>query len=334
MEMLEKVPDTMDKREGSVIYDALAPCAAALKNAYIAMEDILLESFIGTASGKYLDLIAKEFGLERNPASYAMLKGEFNINVEIGTRFNGDENNYIVSGKISDGVFRLICETAGKLGNDYIGVITPIEYIEGLERAFITEVLIAGSDEETDDELRKRVISEISHASREGNVYQYIKWANEYEGIGNVRVFPLWNGCNTVKVSILDANNGKATDSLISDFQNYLDPESKGLGNGKAPIGACVKVSTANEVRLSVNFDFSLNQGFDKIYGLNEELKDYLRDLSYNQDVLSFYGLASKILENTSVASITNLKINGSESDIDISGEKIPVLNSVNGEAV
>lgn len=31
--MLESVPDTVDKREGSIIYDALAPAAANWSNA-------------------------------------------------------------------------------------------------------------------------------------------------------------------------------------------------------------------------------------------------------------------------------------------------------------
>lgn len=33
--MLQRVPDTVDKREGSVIYDALSPAAAELAKAYV-----------------------------------------------------------------------------------------------------------------------------------------------------------------------------------------------------------------------------------------------------------------------------------------------------------
>ncbi|MBR0104773.1 MAG: baseplate J/gp47 family protein, partial [Firmicutes bacterium] len=156
-DMLGRVSDSLDKREGSVIYDALAPCAAALKNVYTAMEDILLESYIGTATGEYLDRLAAEFGIVRISASAAVVKGEFNIDVAPGKRFNGDENNYVVTESLGGHTYKMTCETAGSAGNGSMGIITPIEYIEGLQSAEITEILVPGSDEETDEELRARV---------------------------------------------------------------------------------------------------------------------------------------------------------------------------------
>lgn len=39
--LLDRIPDTMDKREGAVIYDALAPAAIELNLAYIALEYLL-----------------------------------------------------------------------------------------------------------------------------------------------------------------------------------------------------------------------------------------------------------------------------------------------------
>ena len=332
--MLGRVSDSLDKREGSVIYDALAPCAAALKNVYTAMEDILLESYIGTATGDYLDRLASEFGIVRISASAAVVKGQFNTDVALGKRFNGDEYNYVVTEGLGDHAYKMTCETAGSAGNGYTGIITPIEYISGLQSAQITEILIPGSDEETDEELRQRVILEVSDSGRDGNTAQYYKWANEYTGIGNVKVYPRWNGPNTVKVSILNAQNGKASNSLISGFSDYMDPGSEGKGNGKAPVGAVVTVTTAEEVPVRVYFNYTLNSGYSAIYGLVEELQKYFADISYKTETLSFYGTAAKILENASIASIRNLKLNGSASDVSLSGEKIPVLSHLNGEAV
>ena len=155
--MLTRVPDSLDKREGSVIYDALAPCAAALKNVYTAMEDILLESYIGTATGEYLDRLASEFGIVRISASAAVVKGEFNTDVAVGKRFNGDENNYIVTESLGNHAYKLVCETAGSAGNAYTGIITPIEYISGLQSAEITEILVYGEDEESSEDASKAV---------------------------------------------------------------------------------------------------------------------------------------------------------------------------------
>lgn len=51
--MLERVPDDMDKREGSLIYDALAPAAIELQIMYIELDVILKETFADNASREF-----------------------------------------------------------------------------------------------------------------------------------------------------------------------------------------------------------------------------------------------------------------------------------------
>ena len=75
--MLERVPDSMDKREGSVIYDALAPAAVELMQMYIELDTILQVTFADTSMGEFLDRRCAERGIIRNQATKAILKGEF-----------------------------------------------------------------------------------------------------------------------------------------------------------------------------------------------------------------------------------------------------------------
>lgn len=42
----------------------------------------------------------------------------------------------------------------GIIGNQYLGQMIPIEYIDGLETATLTEILIPGEDEEDTEVLR------------------------------------------------------------------------------------------------------------------------------------------------------------------------------------
>ncbi|MFR0924504.1 MAG: hypothetical protein ACLSGI_07635 [Butyricicoccaceae bacterium] len=60
--MLESVPDTVDKREGSIIYDALAPAAAELVKCYMEL-DVDDANIFDTASLQYLMLRCKERGV-------------------------------------------------------------------------------------------------------------------------------------------------------------------------------------------------------------------------------------------------------------------------------
>ncbi|HEX2926159.1 MAG TPA: baseplate J/gp47 family protein, partial [Ruminiclostridium sp.] len=123
--MLDRVNDSVDKREGSVIYDALAPAAAELAQMYIEADVILAETFADTASRDFLIKRAAERGIVPKSASNAALKGVFNKDVPIGSRFSLGNLNYTVTEKIKDFEFKLECETPGNEGNLYIGTLIP-----------------------------------------------------------------------------------------------------------------------------------------------------------------------------------------------------------------
>ena len=53
--MLNRVPDDIDKREGSVIYDALAPAAYFLADQYFQLGNFVDLVLPDTALGEYLD---------------------------------------------------------------------------------------------------------------------------------------------------------------------------------------------------------------------------------------------------------------------------------------
>ena len=141
--MLDRVPDDLDKREGSVIWDALAPAALEFETAALALEYIFLQSFADTADREALVLRARERGMEPEPATQAVLKGEFTpTDVDVsGKRFNISALNYVVGDAIEGeaGCYQMICETPGADGHKILGTMIPIDYVEGLESATATE---------------------------------------------------------------------------------------------------------------------------------------------------------------------------------------------------
>ena len=118
--------------------------------------------------------------------------------------------------------------------------------------AMLVECLIEGEDEASDDKIRKSYSDKVKNTNNDGNLGQYKIWCESYPGIGNYKIIPLWDGETTVKVSILDSSNDVATEILVSEFQNYLDPNIEGMGNGVAPIGAFVTVTTATELPIII----------------------------------------------------------------------------------
>lgn len=243
--MLNRISDDMDKREGSIIYDALAPAAVELQLAYLEMDNMLNEVFADTASREYLIRRAKERGLTPKEATQAILKAEFTpADVKVlNQRFSCGELNYVVTELISNGLYKVKCESAGVVGNSNFGIMTPIEYISELETAKLIEVLIPGEDEEATEVFRQRYMSSLQSDAFGGNIQDYKEKLHGLAGVGGVKVYRAeeWNGAGTVKLVIQDSNFKVPATDLITGLQELIDPNN-GSGEGIAPIGHQVAV--------------------------------------------------------------------------------------------
>lgn len=331
--LIDNMPAGYDKREGSVVWDSRASTAYEMVLAYEEAQRLYKNTYARTADRQGLIECCEEYGIIPFPATYAVRKGVFTpaaLELEIGARFNHEELNFAIIEKIADGEYLLQCETIGAAGNNGAGLLIPIDYINGLETATLTDVVIYGEEEEETEALRTRYFETINNEARDGNVAQYEKWANEYPGIGNHKVFPLWNGKNTVKVSILSTANGVASTQLVSDFQEYLDPDSKGLGNGVAPIGAVVTVSTATEVPLDLTGNITLAEGYAEMSGVEEMVREYLRSIAYEKNTVSYMSLGAVIQDCPCVEDLSNFLLNGTVGNVTLGSEEIPVLNNLN----
>lgn len=193
--MMSRVSSKLDKREGSVIWDAHSPAALEIMALYIELERVLKESFGDTASREFLILRCGERGITPYPASKAAARGEFtpaSIDV-LGKRFNIGEINFVAVEKISDGVYKMECEQEGSRGNHYLGQLTPIDYVSGLQTAELTELLIPGEDEEDTEDLRQRYFDSFEERAFGGNVKDYVTKTNAIAGVGQTKVTRVWN---------------------------------------------------------------------------------------------------------------------------------------------
>lgn len=228
--MLDRVPADIDKREGSIIYDALAPAAAELAQAYAELETNINLYFAQTSSGEFLERRTGDYGVTRKPATKAQRKGLFydsqNVafDIPVGSRFSIEGVNFIAIERLSAGQFTMECETAGEIGNQQFGTMLPIDYIDGLAIAELAGVLIPGEDEETDDALRERYLLRVRSPSSSGNKADYVNWTLEVAGVGGVSVLPVRDGPGTVSIAIINTNKEPADQSLVDAVQNYIAP--------------------------------------------------------------------------------------------------------------
>lgn len=331
--MLDRVPSDVDKREGSIIYDALAPAAAELTQAYMDLDWILDETFADTASRQYLIKRAAERGIVPEPATCAVLRGEFNIDVPMGTRFNQDELNYIVTEKISDGIFQLQCETPGRAGNWKMGALTPVNHIPGLSQAILTELLIPGEDEEGTEQLRQRYFSSLDSKAFGGNVQDYKEKVNSIAGIGGVKVYPVWNGGGTVKLVIINSEFTKPSDELVGQVQDTVDPETNhGQGLGIAPVGHVVTVAGVTDmpVNISARITYQNDWSWEAVKGYAAKaIDDYFRELAKNWSdsdslVVRISQVETRLLGLAGVLDISATMLNGKEQNLILNSNSIP----------
>ena len=342
---LARVPDNMDKREGSVIWDALAPACAELELAYICMEYALNQGFADTAEEPYLSRRTAERGITAYPATYAVLKGVFTPStVDVsGKRFNLGALNYVVGNAITGeaGAYQIICETAGAIGHKTLGSLIPIEYVDGLETATATAILIPGEDQESTEDLRQRYFESFANKPYGGNVKDYQDKINGIEGVGGCRITPVWNGGGTVKAIILDATYSPASQTLIDNIKEIIDPVSyEGQGYGLAPIGHTVTVVAPGQTTVNVNLIVEFDTGYtwdNMLTTITETIEQYLLELrtdwkNYKSGINTTVRIAqieTRVLALQGVVDVTSTKINGSTSNLSITDNKIPVLGAI-----
>lgn len=326
--MLDRIPSEFDKREGSIIYDALAPAAAELAQLYVELDVVLNETFADTATGDYLDRRCAERGLLRKEATYTTVQGEFTPSTVdvVGYRFRCGEHYYIATAQDT-----LVAEASGSAANGITGQLIPVDYVEGLETATITKVLIPGEDAETDDDLRNRYYNSIDSQAFGGNIQDYKEKTNDIDGVGGVKVTPVWNGGGTVLLTIIASDYSVPSEALIGTVQTSID--------AIAPIGHTVTVKGVNGARIDITTDITYQDGWDwSATGdlIKAAIDDYFLSLAKEWEgstnlVVRISGIEQKILACQGVLDVQNTLLNGDASNVQLEVDEVPVRGDVNG---
>ncbi len=320
--MLSRVTNDVDKREGSVIYDALAPCAYQLAQTYFKMNNFLDLVSGDTAVGEYLDRVVKDYGITRKPATSAVRRIVTTGAVDVGSRWGLGETTYCITAKLSEYNYSAVCEQTGSIGNIYAGVLENIDNINGIT-ATLTDILTSGEDEENDDNLRARFYTQIQSAATSGNADDYRNWALDVPGCGDAKVYPLWNGPGTVKVLVVDENM-EIDNTLPDKVYDYIEKVR--------PIGATVSVVNPESLLINISVKVVLNgtKTLDDVKAaFTESLRAYLKDTVFEIYSVSYAKIGSLLLSTAGVEDYNTLLLNDSTDNIVIGDTELPICNTV-----
>lgn len=250
--MLSRVPNKLDKREGAVIWDTLSPTAIELQILYLELDNIIKESFGDTASRDFLILRCRERGIAPYEATNTILQGEFTpIDIDVtGKRFSLNELNYVVTEMISGGIYKVQCETKGSVGNQYLGNMVPIEYVDGLQTAVLTDILIPGEDEEGTEELRRRYFDSFEEFAFGGNRADYYKKVRAIEGVGDLKIERAWNEdihpADMIPTSEVTNWYTNVIDSLDANTKNWLSAVYDAAIQKKLTVGGTILITVVD----------------------------------------------------------------------------------------
>ncbi len=334
--MLDASPADIDKRPGSITYDLTGPTAIEAEALYAELDTFADKAFADTAYGEWLDRRAADVGLTRKPAvkatGYVTFTGTDGTVVPEGTEVStdGDAPIYFVTTAnttINGGTATVAAEAkeAGASGNVGPGAIKlTTGNITGITSVTNAAEFDGGVDRESDDSLRKRYFERVRRPITSGNVYHYRQWALEVVGVRDVRVYPVWNGPLTVKVVVL-ADDGVPSQALIDAAKSHIESQR--------PIGADVTVIGAIDYGIDVVATLQLVSGADMgavqaeiVAAINE----YFRGLAFGDPIVRISAIQRIILDNPSVVDYAGLTLNGGTGNIEITGDAIPVLRTVN----
>ena len=346
--MLDRVKDEFDRREGSVIYDATAPASIEFAELYILADVILKQAFARTADRDFLILRAAEFNIYPEPATQGEFEAQFNIPVPIGSRFNYNEYNFIVTEVLNadEHKYKVRCEQFGRSPNFVTGDITPIQGINGLTTAKILKNITPGEDEEETEVFRQRYFDALKSKAYGGNGADYKEKVLAIPGVGGVKVYRCWNGGGTVKLVILNSDYGPADDELVKEVDKVIDPQPKGKGYGLAPIGHTVTIEKAEPVSINYTIEVTMTQGH-QVSEIKPLIEEAIKQRLINrckewakQDEKQFITVRSSIVtalvvELPNVLDVGHIQINGQNvSKLELKDNQIPVMGTISLVAV
>ncbi|MFC3769720.1 baseplate J/gp47 family protein [Paenibacillus sp. GCM10012303] len=341
--MLDALPSDLDKSEGSFIWDAVSPAAIELAQAAIWAQEVLRRGFAGTTFGTYLDLRCEEHGVTRKPAvrstGQVVFSGKAGATVPAGTvvvtladpvtgtpSISFATKSPVTLNGQGAGSAAIEAVRAGKEGNvPALAISLLASSVPGVTSVRNEIPTTGGQNTEDDESLLQRYLAKVRQPATSGNVHQYRQWAMEVPGIGDAKVFPLWDGPGTVKVTVVDADRQPVGPQTLAEVAAYLEQVR--------PIGANPTIVSATAKPISIAATVTLAAGFtiqSVVDAFSAAMVDYFKETAFTSSYVSYARIATLLLNTPGVTDHTGLALDGGTANVPLDAEQIPVLGTVN----
>lgn len=341
---------------GSIIRTLVEIVAFAIAELYALVAAVVKQGFLATATGFWLELKVREYGLTRKPAVttrgvvvFGRRATTGNVTIPAGvivstlTDQNGRQYRFVTTeavvlqaGQAEIGV-PVIAEQPGAGYNVGAGAIQKLTvYVSGVDyvRNDGGWITAEGADMETDEELRRRGFLAWAELARGGTRDAYVAWALSVPGVKNVFVDDtLPRGQGTVDVYII-STSGLPTAALVAAVQAVIDAKRPITANAlaKAPTVRWIALDAvvtprrlADTAAIETEIRARMETFFNPSASQNEEWIGALVALGIGRDIV----LNQLRYVALSVPGVYDVAFNTPVGDIVIAPYEFPVLQSL-----
>lgn len=191
-----------------------------------------------TAESEYLERWASIWGIQRKPAEFAAGSVVFTVTagsiIPDGTIIQRQDGiQYATKGAASIvGTVATVSVQALLTGDDAnlpagsrVSLLSPIAGVQSTGTVAAGGI-VSGTDVESDDRLRARLVARIQNPPQGGSVADYVQWGLEVSGVTRVWVYPMQVGAGTVTVLFVTDDDPAGiipSPAKVLEVQEHID---------------------------------------------------------------------------------------------------------------
>ena len=341
-EMTSTIKD-VDTSEHSLIYKSNMPISMELSYNSMLMDELEKKIYAKSAlDNKYYNNLIKrcaDMGIERNLADYASglvtIKGTKGTTIEKDFYVTTKDNRWFattIETTIADNGEIDVLVVAKEKGSSYnikAGEICSIVTgYKGIDSVTNKNEISNGTNDETYEHLYSRYDSRMKEVVTSRNPNYYKLKAQEVDGVGNVIVHECMSASKenkegNVLLIISNSNNRKADASLIAKVKEHLEQNRF--------VGCKINVISVEELIINVSCKIDTESNIDTVKtNIISALNTYFNKLDSKTKYISVSKINAIITNSDSnISDVSELTLNNSISNINISEGHIPVVGTI-----
>lgn len=323
--------DNINLNDSSPLGMFIQSIAWEISIAWDMIEQSYQSGFAYYATGNNLDKVASNAMKKRFKGSRAIVylsfqggygtivpKG-FAVSTEDGLVFRTLEGSEII------GTDNLVQAQADDVGEEYnalpgaiVEIVNPTPNIEAVTNP--TEAT-GGTDIETDDAFRERYLEAMVPITGD-NPAQYKVWAREIPNVGGARVLPTEPRPGYTTVLIANDEGLPASIELVEEVEEHI--------LSQRPATAGVVVASVKSKPINVSASVRVEGDLEEVKKiLKKNIEEYFAEEALNATYVSYARLGRMILSSEGITDYNDLTMNGSDTNVPLKQEEVPVLEGV-----